>query len=88
MPKNITNNDLYVEFVKLNARIDEQNERFVTKEENHKVLDLVDKVLGEVIAMRQEQAVNSQRFDDTDIEIGSLKKRVKKIEDHHQAQQP
>lgn len=92
MPKNITTNDLYVEIVKLNSRFDEQDEKFVTKEEFGQKHDLVmttlDKVLGEVIAMRQEQAVNSQRFDDTDIEIGSLKKRVKKTEDHHQAQQP
>lgn len=81
MPKKITNNDLFVEFVKLNSRIDEQNEKFVTKEDNHRVLDLVDKVLGEVIAMRQEQTINSQRFDDTDMEIGNLKKRVKRLED-------
>lgn len=91
MPKNITNNDLYVEFVKLNSRIDEQNEKFVTKEEFGQKHDLVmttlDKVLGEVIAMRQEQTINSQRFDDTDQEIDGLKKRVKKLEDYKPTRQ-
>lgn len=88
MPKNITNNELLIELIKLNHKVDEQNEKFVTKEENHKVLNLVDRVLGEVIAMRQEQAVNSQRFDDTDQEIGSLKKRVSRLEEKQLAIQP
>lgn len=59
MPKNITTNDLYVEIVKLNSRFDEQDEKFVTKEEFGQKHDLamttLDRVLGEVIAMRQVQ---------------------------------
>lgn len=91
MPKNITTNDLFIELVKLNSKIEEQNEKFVTKEEFSQKHDLVittlDRVLGEVIAMRQEQSINSQRFDDTGQEIEGLKKRVKKLEDYKPTQQ-
>lgn len=85
MTKKITNNDLYVEIIKINSRFDELDEKFVTKEEfsekHNLVMDTLDKVLGEVITTRQEQVANSQRFDDTDKEIGGLKNRVKKLED-------
>lgn len=91
MAKQKTISDLYIEFALLNEKIEKQNEKFVTKEEFEQKHDLVmttlDKVLGEVIAMRQEQTFNSQRFDDTDQEITGLKKRVKKLEDIQLPQQ-
>ncbi|GEM_PF-6844569 len=77
----------FVTRTEFDQAINRIEEKMVTKKENNKLYDLVDKVLGEVKAMRQEQTINSQRFDDTDEEIGDLKKRVKKLEDHPSSRQ-
>ncbi|HLC87825.1 MAG TPA: hypothetical protein VJG66_02110 [Patescibacteria group bacterium] len=83
--------ELITEFVKLNAKVSDQEEKFVTREEFNQKHDLVmttlDKVLKEVLASRQEEIINSQRFNDHDQEIGGLKKRVKKLEDNQPTQQ-
>lgn len=52
---------------------EELTEKMATKEEQNRVYNLVDKVLGEVKSMRMEQAANYQR--DQDLEV-----RVEKIE--------
>lgn len=72
--------DQSIELVKLNAKLDEQNEKFVTKEDNHRVLNLVDEVLGEVKAMRQEQAMHTGSHQRMDEELDSYDKRIKKLE--------
>jgi len=63
-------------------------EKMATKTDIDRVMTTLDAVLGEVKAIRQEQTINSQRFDDTDQELSGLRKRVKKLEDHHPIQQP
>jgi hypothetical protein len=67
-------------------------EKMVTKEEisasHNSIMSTLDAVLGEVKAMRQEQIINSHRFDDTDKEIGGLKKRVTKLEEHSSIPHP
>lgn len=72
--------DVYIELVKLNAKIDGQNEKFVTKEDNQRVLNLVDSVLGEVKAMRLEQVAHFQQHEDIDQTLKSHDKRLRKLE--------
>jgi hypothetical protein len=76
------------EFESAISRIEE---KMVTKDEisesHNSLMNTLDTVLGEVKAMRQEQTINSQRFNDHDKEINEVKKRVKKLEDNQPAQQ-
>ncbi len=77
---------LITEFVKLNSKVVDQDEKLVTKEELNQKHDVVmtalDKVLKEVLASRQEQIINSQRLDDHDKDIEGHGKRIKKLENH------
>lgn len=77
----------FVTRTEFDQAIERLEEKMATKTDIDRVMTTLDIVLGEVKAMRMEQAANSQRFDDTDKEIDGLKKRVKKIEDHHPTQQ-
>lgn len=53
----------------------------VTKTEFNQALGKLDFIIGEIQTYRQEQTATSQRLNDVDDEVSSLKKRVKKIED-------
>lgn len=91
MAKQKTINDLHLDIIDLGFKIDQQDEKFVTKEEFSETRDLVmttlDKVLVEVIAMRQKQSAHFQQHEDINTEINGLKKRVKKVEDNQQTPQ-
>lgn len=85
MAKQKTFSDLHMDIIDLGFKIDDQNEKFLTKEEFREKFDLVmttlDKVLKEVITTRQEQTVHFQQHEDINTEIKGLKKRVTKLED-------
>ena len=83
--------ELLIENFVTRTEFDQAIEKLATKEETNKKFDLVmttlDKVLKEVIAMRQEQAAHYQQHEDINTDIRGLKKRVKKLEDHQPTQQ-
>lgn len=58
----------------------EEIEKLVTKEDNERVLRLVDTVLGELKTMRQEQAAHFQQHEDTKAELKNHETRIKKLE--------
>lgn len=75
----LTNNHqrLVLDFVKNSAkvekRLDDIERNMVTKDDNNKILNLVDQVLGELKDMRQEQSAHNQDHVD-------INERLTKIE--------
>jgi len=84
MAKKKTTLDLHLDIIDLGFKIDLQSEKFITKDEFNQKHNLVmvtlEKVLKEVLAMRQEQVISSQSHEDTTNEVKGLKKRVEKLE--------
>lgn len=84
--------ELLLEHFVTKTEFDQAIEKLATKEETNKKFDLVmttlDKVLKEVIAMRQEQTIHYQQHEDINTESKDIKKRIKKLEDHHTTTSP
>lgn len=71
---------LVIEIVKNRAEFEQKFENMATKEDFNRVMTAVDAVLGEVKAMRLEQAAHFQQHQDIDEKIKNHDSRLKKME--------
>lgn len=60
----------------LRHEISRLEEKMMTREEGNRLYKLVDTVLGEVKAMREEQAVHAYRHDRTDERLDKIEQAV------------
>lgn len=62
--------------VDMNLGFDKIREEMATKDEFRQVMTILDKVLKEVLAMRQDQDIHTQKHRDIDEEIEAIKQSV------------
>ena len=74
--------DVVKEVVSLRHDVNEIKETMVTKDDFREVMTGIDKVYGELIKNRQEQAVHAQRHDDIEEQLRALSKRAVAQEIH------
>ncbi|MCL5785020.1 MAG: hypothetical protein M1142_06750 [Patescibacteria group bacterium] len=60
--------------------LEKLQEEMATKNDWREVMTMVDNVLGEVKAMREEQTAHYQQHEDIDQEITGIKRRLDKVE--------
>lgn len=72
--------NLAVEVMGIKGEIVDIKENMVTKEDHREIRTLMDRVLKELVEMRQEQVVHSQRHEDNDREHQEIKKRLHRVE--------
>lgn len=71
---------VFVTKVEFEQEMEKLREDLANKDDFGKVMTKLDSVYGEVIAFRQEQAMNSVHQEETEQVVAVLKKRVDKIE--------
>lgn len=72
--------NLVKDHVALRSEVEEIKEKMATKDDLRDVKGIAEEVLGEVKAMREEQAAHNQQHEDTDQRLDNHERRLKKLE--------